>query len=117
MPKKRWSLWKELLFDHWRWAVNAGFGLLTFLQAIRGELSAETQQKFFMSEYLPNWSPWVWVSMALAVSLLIVLESAYRKIRQYSSLTPPLAEFFPSRTSLPHGSLNEELKNSGDSFW
>jgi hypothetical protein len=53
---------------------------LVAFQAIRQELSPETQKKYLLSVLLPKWSFWAWVASALFVSLLIVLETSYREI-------------------------------------
>jgi len=79
----------------WRWLVLAPLALLSFLQAIREEFLSPNQHDYWrLLNWLPNW-PWEWWAIAfLLLSLVFVLEAAYRLSGRGSVTTERAAESF-----------------------
>jgi hypothetical protein len=102
MPQglKRLQLWNRLLFANWRWAMTSILWLLAAIQIIRQELPEEMQKQWYAASFLPHWTIHTWLTLALAVSLLVTLEAAYREIKSRELRAIPIARTDASRAWL-----------------
>jgi hypothetical protein len=77
----RLRAWKEVVWRPWVWMLLTVYGLLHLYQ-FRGEwLTAETQERWRLPNILPTFEWWLWAIGWLVLFLVVVLEGAYRSIR------------------------------------
>jgi len=79
----RFSLWRDVLVrPAWWWLVIAPEALLGAFTGIRDEfIKKEWQDKLRITEWewWPTW--WLWLMIGLVLTIFIILESAYRSVR------------------------------------
>lgn len=74
--------------------------LLTAIQIIRQELPEGMQKQWYAASFLPHWTIHSWLILALVVSLVVTLESAYREIKSRDQKAIPIAHTDASRAWL-----------------
>ena len=78
--RRRALVWRQILFRP-VWGVLALiYGILQFVQFIRGELPKRYQEMFSLLSLLPNWPWWGWTIGWLVFLFVVVLEGAYRVV-------------------------------------
>ena len=80
---RRTVWWEVLALPTWRWVVLLRITVLGMYQFFRDEfLSPETAEKYKLPKLLPNISWHWWIVVLLVCVIGVLMESAYRAIKQ-----------------------------------
>ena len=79
----RFTLWRDILIrPTWRWVVNTPFLLISAATWARDEfLNEQSQEKLRIPGIVSDWSWEPWALIGLVITILIVLESSFRVVR------------------------------------
>jgi hypothetical protein len=93
--RRRFDIWKEVLWRPAIWLVIGAYGLLSFFNWAKGEfMSQPDQEKWQIGAIIARWYPrvaWYWLAIgALAIVTAIVLEGAYRAAARRDRTIGPL---------------------------
>jgi hypothetical protein len=85
MPS-RLRIWREIALPLWRWVVLIPFAVLGLWDTIRDDLIGSTNPIFHLGYWLPEWPWYCWTLIIAGLSIVIVLEGAYRAIAKRDDL-------------------------------
>lgn len=78
----RLRAWREVACRPWVGVLIAAYGLLQLYQSFKGEwLTGEAEERWGLPEILPTVRWWQWLIGWLVLFAMVVLEGAYRSIR------------------------------------
>ena len=81
---ERTAYWRTIFLEPLAFYLYSFFGLLGVIPLVRDELIRRRpgEAVWHVADFLPRWTAWEWIAVALLVSLVVVLEGSYRHTRE-----------------------------------